>query len=185
MNARYTPPDAVQFNFDEVDAHLLAEHDPDLDTADESLLRAELEEGRASLGADILREMVMKMIGEHRRASLAPGFLRAVSLKFTALAWLLEIEGMGGKSLAEIAQAIGTSKAVLSVHVRLLNDVFGMMCRGQKSVSARESMREATIRAWREGRKPARPKGLKNRITENFDTDPSANDRTDLPLQRE
>lgn len=185
MNARHTPPDAVQFNFDEVEARFLAEHDPEADTADEALLRAELEEGRASLGADILREMVMMMIGEHRRASLSPGFLRSVSLRFTALAWLLELEGMGGKSLAEIARAIGTSRAVLSVHVRLLNDVFGMMCRGQRSVTARESMREATISAWREGRKSPRPKGIRNRKTENFDTAPSANDRTDLPLQRE
>ena len=156
MNARHTSPDAVQFNFDEVDARLLESHNPDEDNAEEAILRAELEEGRASQGADVLREMVKMMLGENRNTSLRDGFLRSVSLKFTALAWLLELEGIGGKSLTEIAAEIGTSKAVLSVHVRHLNGVFGMMCRGQKSASAREAYREATINAWREGRKTAR-----------------------------
>jgi hypothetical protein len=156
MNARHTPLDCVQFNFDEIDARLLAAHDPDEDTIEEAILRAELEEGRASIGADVIREMVRMMIGEDRKTFLSNGFLRSISLRFTALAWLLEMEGIGEKSLTEIAAEIGTSKAVLSVHVRHLNRVFGMMCRGQKSTASREAYREATINAWREGRKTAR-----------------------------
>ena len=156
MNARHLPLDAVQFNFDEVDARLLDAQDPEEDTAEQAAFRDELEEGRSSQGADILREMVKMMIGEHRKTSVSDGFLRAVSLRFTALAWLLELEGIGSKSLSEIAAEIGTSKAVLSNHVRQLNGIFGMMCRGQKCTSSREAYREATISAWREGRKTAR-----------------------------
>lgn len=149
---RFHPSDAVQFDYDAVDASLLAEHPGNDDSEEEAALRALLAEGRASLEADLIRELVLKMIGEDRRGSLHPNFLRAVALRWVALVWLLELPGIGAMSLAEIARQIGTSRAVLSSHVRVLNDVFGMMCRGQKSTAARDAYRQATSAAWRSGK---------------------------------
>ena len=151
MKAHSVTLDAVHFNFDEVDERLLSSHSPEEDTEEETKLRAELEEGRASPEADILREMIRQVVIGRDSSKMS---FDHIGKRFVALAWLLELDGVGGRSLADLANELGTSRAVLSYHVRTLNGVFdGMRCRGQKMNTTRASYRASAERSWREGKR--------------------------------
>lgn len=150
-NSENTLLGSCNFNFDEVDQRFLAHQPPEEDTPDEAKLRKELEQGRASPEADILREMIHQVVIGKDCSKMS---FDHIGKRFVSLAWLLELDGLGGRSLTDLAKELGTSRAVLSYHVRTLNGVFnGMRCRGQKLNTARASYRDTAKKSWREGKR--------------------------------
>ncbi len=75
------------------------------------------------------------------RAACATGGIRLL-----ALAWLLGRSEAARRPLAELAAGLGLTRATMSWHVRRVEDACGLHGRGQKTVSARDNMREARRR---------------------------------------
>jgi hypothetical protein len=139
------------FDFDEIDKRLLAAKTPVDDSGEEAALRAELKEGRSSPEADILREMIRQVVAGKDPSKMS---LELIGKRLVSLAWLLELDTLGGRPLADLARELGTSRAVLSFHVRKLNSIFGgMRCRGQKLNTTRRVYKTAAERSWREGKR--------------------------------
>ena len=150
------------FDFGAIDRALLDAGEIDeADLTPEEL--REIHASRSSNAADVMRELISQMFpatlqGSSLAGRLRPGALQVIGLRFVALAWILQIEGVGERPLSEIGALIGTSKAVLSYHVRTLNRIFGVSARGQKDKSSRAGYAFSTAEAWRTGRRKAKPK---------------------------
>ena len=69
-------------------------------------------------------------------SSEAPGmFVRVAGTKILCLSWMLGRGAFAGRSLADIARELGISRALLSLHVRRLEQTTGIHARGQRSTS--------------------------------------------------
>jgi len=138
---------AFNFDYDAVDQHLLAEHDPE--TEETQRLKADWQrEGRSSASADLLKLTLESLLP-------ANGFIgttsKALGLRCICLLWMLQSSrhDLGSRSLAEIAKELGVSRAILSFHVRSLEEQLGFFhARGQKAVQARESYKDSVKTGW-------------------------------------
>jgi DNA-binding CsgD family transcriptional regulator len=156
---------AVGFDYDEIDRLLLEDHDPE--TPETQKLKADWDrEGRSSASADLLRLTLESILPP---GNLQQGTTRSMGLRCVCLLWMLQSSkhDLGSRSLADIAKKLGVSRAILSFHVRNLEEKLGFHCRGQKGVEARESYKETIQAGWetrREkhgatGRRPSRRSG--------------------------
>jgi len=153
---------AFNFDYDAVDQHLLAEHDPE--TEETERLKADWErEGRSSASADLLKLTLESLLPAN---GFGGATSKALGLRCICLLWMLQSErhDLGSRSLAEIAEGLGVSRAIMSFHVRSLEEQLGFFhARGQKAVEARESYQESVRAGWetrrekhgKTGRKPA------------------------------
>lgn len=73
-------------------------------------------------------------------------FVRTAGRRLLCLSWLL---GRRPESLAELARALGVSRASLSSHVRLLEDATGLHGRGQKGRTTQATFRDNAKRSWK------------------------------------
>ena len=157
---------AIGFDYSEIDRRLLSEHDPE--NEETRKLKSDWEiEGRSSASADLLRLTLENLLPT---GNLSKGTPQSIGLRCLSLLWMLQSQkqDLGNKSLATIAGALRVSRAILSYHVRTLEEQIGFYhARGQKRVEAREAYKESVQAGWstrREkhgatGRKaPMRPK---------------------------
>ena len=157
---------AIGFDYSEIDRLLLGEHDPE--NEETRKLKADWEiEGRSSASADLLRLTLENLLPNGHLGRATP---QSIGLRCVCLLWMLQSEKheLGNKSLATIAGALKVSRAIMSYHVRTLEEQIGFYhARGQKRVEAREAYKESVQAGWstrREkhgatGRKaPMRPK---------------------------
>lgn len=138
---------AIDFDYDALDQHLLAEHDPE--NEETRKIKSEWErEGRSSASADLLKLTLEALLP-------ANGFIgttsKALGLRCVCLLWMLQSDkhDMGNKSLATLAGELKVSRAILSFHVRSLEEQLGFFhARGQKAVEARESYKASVQAGW-------------------------------------
>ncbi|MCX6968436.1 MAG: hypothetical protein NTZ46_11800 [Verrucomicrobia bacterium] len=140
---------AEQFDFDEIDRHLIEENP---EHPDSQAVRAEMErEERSSLTADLLRALLDHALP----TDLSKSSIRAAGARIVALGWMTGSGkcGLAGMSLNEIAERTGVTRALLSHYVRRFEDAFAYHARGQKSTLARESYVSGASRGWETRRK--------------------------------
>lgn len=65
-----------------------------------------------------------------------------------ALAHVLHAPGIGEKSLTELAQALGVTRALLSSYCVRLRDFAGLDCRAGRRATARENMRQGQLKSY-------------------------------------
>ena len=141
------PVTAADFDYDAVDQHLLAEHDPE--TPETERLKQDWErEGRSSASADLLKLTLESLLPAN---GFGGATSKALGLRCICLLWMLQSDkhDLGSRSLAEIAQELGVSRAIMSFHVRSLEEQLGFFhTRGQKGIEARESYQESVKVGW-------------------------------------
>jgi hypothetical protein len=152
---------AFNFDYDEIDRHLLEEFDqasPETQRLKQDWQR----EGRSSASSDLLKQTLESLLPVNLSGSTA----QSLGLRCVSLLWMLQSErhDLGSRPLAEIAKQLKVSRAIMSFHVRSLENQLGFFhARGQKAVEARESYKESVKAGWetrrekhgRTGRKPA------------------------------
>jgi hypothetical protein len=138
---------AVGFDYDEIDRLLLAEHDPE--TQETKKLKADWDrEGRSSASSDLLKLTLEALLPSNH---FGAGTSKAMGLRCICLLWMLQSDrhDMGSRSLADLAKDLKVSRAILSFHVRSLEEQLGFHhARGQKAVEARESYKESVKAGW-------------------------------------
>jgi len=154
---------AFNFDYDEIDLHLLEEFDPQ--TPETERLKSDWErEGRSSASADLLKLTLESLLPAN--GGFGGATSKALGLRLICLLWMLQSDrhNLGSRSLAEIAEKLKVSRAILSFHVRSLEEQLGFFhARGQKAVQARDSYKESVVAGWQTrrekhgmtGRKPA------------------------------
>ncbi|MCE9587258.1 MAG: hypothetical protein K8R57_02965 [Verrucomicrobia bacterium] len=152
---------AFNFDYDEIDRHLLEEFDPATPET-EGLKRDWKREGRSSASSDLLKQTLESLLP----VALSGSTAQSLGLRCVCLLWMLQSErhDLGSRPLSEIAKQLKVSRAILSFHVRSLEELLGFFhARGQKAVQARESYKESVKAGWETrravhggtGRKPA------------------------------
>jgi len=152
---------AFNFDYDEIDRNLLEEFDPATPET-ERLKNDWKREGRSSASSDLLKQTLESLMP----VNLSGATAQSLGLRCVSLLWMLQSErhDLGSRPLAEIAKQLKVSRAILSFHVRSLEEQLGFFhARGQKAVQARESYKESVKAGWETrravhggtGRKPA------------------------------
>lgn len=134
------------FDFDEVDRHLLEEFDPQTPET-ERLKQDWKREGRSSASSDLLKQTLESLLPVNISGSTA----QSLGLRCVCLLWMLQSErhDLGNRPLSEIAKQLKVSRAIMSFHVRSLEEQLGFFhARGQKAVQARESYKESVKTGW-------------------------------------
>ena len=138
---------AIDFDHDEVDRLLLAEHDPE--NEETRKIKSEWErEGRSSASADLLKLTLESLLPSN---GFGGGTSKALGLRCVCLLWMLQSDkhDLGNRSLASLAGELKVSRAILSFHVRSLEEQLGFFhARGQKAVEARESYKASVQAGW-------------------------------------
>jgi len=138
---------AINFELDLVDRHLLAEFDPE--TPETQKLKADWDrEGRSSASSDLLKLTLESLLPAN---IFGAGTSKAMGLRCICLLWMLQSDrhNLASRSLADLAKSLKVSRAILSFHVRSLEEQLGFHhARGQKGVVARESYKESVKAGW-------------------------------------
>ena len=160
------PVAAYNFDHDEIDRLLFAEHDPE--TPETQKLKADWDrEGRSSASSDLLKLTLESLLPAN---GFGLGTSKALGLRCISLLWMLQSDkhDMGSRSLADLAKELKVSRAIMSFHVRSLENQLGFHhARGQKAVEARESYKESVKAGWetrrakhgKTGRRPSKTSG--------------------------
>jgi hypothetical protein len=138
---------AVGFDYDQIDRDLLAEFDPE--TPETQRLKTDWDcEGRSSASSDLLKLTLESLLPAN---TFGAGTSKATGLRCICLLWMLQSDrqAMGSRSLADLAKSLKVSRAILSFHVRSLEEQLGFHhARGQKGVEAREVYKESVKQGW-------------------------------------
>lgn len=138
---------AIGFDYDQIDRDLLDEYDPE--TPETQKLKADWgREGRSSASADLLKQTLEALLPAN---TFGAGTSKAMGLRCLCLLWMLQSDrhDLGSRSLADLAKSLKLSRAILSFHVRSLEEQLGFYhARGQKAVEARESYKESVKAGW-------------------------------------
>jgi len=130
-----------------VDRHLLEECDPE--TEETQRLKADWQrEGRSSASSDLLKLTLESLLPAN---GFGGATSKALGLRCICLLWMLQSDrhDLGSRSLAEIAEELGVSRAIMSFHVRSLEEQLGFFhARGQKAIEARESYQQSVKAGW-------------------------------------
>lgn len=84
-----------------------------------------------------------------RTAPTTPAFWRQAGMRLAALAHALRVDPVGTHSLSSLADAIGCSRASLSLYEINLRDFADLSANGGKSMAARQNYSERSKRAWK------------------------------------
>ncbi|MCE9588372.1 MAG: hypothetical protein K8R57_08670 [Verrucomicrobia bacterium] len=137
---------AFNFSYDEIDRNLLEEFDPQTPET-ERLKQDWKREGRSSASSDLLKQTLESLLPVNLSGSTA----QSLGLRCVCLLWMLQSDrhDLGRRPLSEIAKQLKVSRAILSFHVRSLEEQLGFFhARGQKAVLARESYKESVRTGW-------------------------------------
>ena len=138
---------ALAVDYDLFDRDLLAEYDPQ--TPETERLKADWDrEGRSSASSDLLKLTLESLLPAN---IFGAGTSKAMGLRCICLLWMLQSDhhNLASRSLADLAKSLKVSRAILSFHVRSLEQQLGFHhARGQKGVVARESYKESVKAGW-------------------------------------
>jgi len=137
---------AFNFDYDEIDRNLLEEFDPAIPET-ERLKNDWKREGRSSASSDLLKQTLESLLP----VALSGSTAQSLGLRCVCLLWMLQSErhDLGSRPLSEIAKQLKVSRAILSFHVRSLEEQLGFFhARGQKGIEARESYQQSVKAGW-------------------------------------
>lgn len=101
-----------------------------------------------SIPPNALAVLIRFLIPSRSAGNLTASNWKTVSIRIAALAHALGIEPIGSRPMVETAQAIGCSRAILSLLTIELRDFAGTGQGGGRSLEAREAYAERARRVW-------------------------------------